>query len=125
MDYEWLRKVPGAIPKPEPRKRTDGRKRRSEARVKREVRAEVAERDPSCRFEGMAPTVCCGWLQWMHLKPRTRAQTRGMDPEYRHTTTYTAMGCKGHHELYDAGVFDVVYLDADRGADGPIEIVRR
>lgn len=122
--WAWLRKVDGAVLPPEPIDRTKRRKRRTEAAVKREIRALVAERDPMCRWEGMAPTVCRGRAEWCHLRPRTRAQTRGMDPEYRHTTLFTLMGCKGHHKLYDAGVFETVFL-TDRMADGPIEVTRR
>jgi len=125
MDYSFLSLIPGAIQKPEPRSRTKGRKSRKEGAVKREVREQVAERDPSCRVEGMAPAVCRDRLEWAHLKPRTRAQTRNMPAEYRHTTMFTAMLCGHHHDLYDAGVFDIRFIDEERGADGPIEVIRR
>lgn len=124
MDYSAFKDSPGFIGKGEPRKREKGRAKRTEAAIKKAIRAEVAERDQSCRFEGMAPADCYGPLQWCHLRPRTRGQTRGMAPEYRHTTAYTAMGCALHHGGYDHHKFDVVFL-TDRMADGPIEVVRR
>lgn len=105
--------------------RTKGRRKRTEAAVKREVRGIVAERDQSCRVEGMAPAACHGRLEWTHLKPRTRAQTRGMSAEERHTTRYTAMLCEAHHDLLDASVFEIRFIDPERAADGPIEVVRR
>jgi hypothetical protein len=122
--WAFLRHVPGAVLPDEPMARTKGRKHRSEARVKREVRAEVAERDQTCRLEGMAPKACQGRLEWMHLPPRRRSQTVGMPPEYRHTTQFTAMGCTEHHRMLDANVFGIHFIDADRGADGPIEVTR-
>ncbi len=124
MDYSVFKDSPGFISKGEPRQRTQGRKKRTEAAVKRDVRALVAERDPSCRTEGMFPRHCAGRLEWAHLRPRTRAQTRGMSAEERHTTAYTAMLCESCHDLYDASVFDIVFL-TDEAADGPIEVARR
>jgi hypothetical protein len=125
VDYSAFKDAPGFLHKPETRTRANGRKKRTEAAIKRDIRAQVFERDQCCRFEGMGPGPCRGPWQWAHLAPRRRSQTVGMDPEYRHTTTYTAMGCQIHHEMYDAHVFDIHYIDPERGADGPIEVVRR
>lgn len=127
--WDWTRskeaKAAGVIAPDEPRDRSKGRKDRTEGAIKKAVRAIVAERDQTCRVEGMAPAACRGRLEWAHLRPRSRWQTRGMPPEYRHTTTYTAMCCDEHHNLYDAWQFDIHFIDPERGADGPIEVVRR
>jgi hypothetical protein len=114
-----------AIPKGPTRKQIKAKRGRTEAQVKRDVRADVFERDWDCRVVGMAPAACDGPHEWAHLRPFTRAQTRNMAPEERHQTAYSARMCREHHRMYDAGLFDIVYLDPERGADGPIQVERR
>ncbi len=57
----------------------------------------------------------------MHLRPFTRAQTRGMPPEVRHQTAYTMNGCQRHHKLYDDRKIELGMFE-DLGANGPIRV---
>lgn len=121
-------------PKHLPRRIVKARKGRSEDQVKREVRAECVERDGDCRICNLAtspgdwheddfpmPDESFLWnpSEWAHLDRSKRARTRGMSPELRHTTAGTAMLCRFHHELYDAGKL-LVELMSNLGADGPL-----
>ena len=101
-----------AHPKPEPRARTKRRTARLEAAVVTAVRAACVERDGYCLFlrridelgrAGWAgwPPGCSGPSEWAHLPPYTRAATRGMSPERRHSTQHTAMLCRTHHDHVD------------------------
>lgn len=89
-----------AIPKPEPRKRTKGRRVRNEARVKKSVRAQTVERDGHCLV------------------------ATGQVAEKRHTTAGSGQLCEKHHDDYDAHKFDIT-TDDGVGMDGAIGIVRR
>lgn len=115
-------------PKPESRKRVQGRKARLEAKVKKEVRAACVERDGHCRLASgftMGDTFthvvgqCDGPSEWAHLENKRRARTMRMRPEFRHTTAGTAMMCRAAHQRYDSGRLRLTFLTA-RGADGPI-----
>jgi hypothetical protein len=126
VDYSFLSQIPGAILKPTSRKTLKGRKDRAEYKTKAQVRAECVERDGYCRIAEMAHrTLCAGRSEWMHLEEGRRSQTRGMAPEKRHTTRLSLMGCKRHHLEYDAHVFDVDFIDPERGADGALQVTYR
>ena len=123
------------FPKPERRKTTKARKDRHEAAVIAKVRADVAERDGRCRigwplrpedqtvamFDVMG---CDGPSQWCHLPPKTRAQTRNMPPEQRHSTAWTIQACQRHHDRIDGRQQPriVVRCLTPDGADGPIAV---
>ncbi len=138
MDYGFLNDVPGALPKPTPRDKVKAKEDRTEASIKRKVRARCVERDGDCRI--------CDWennpddthegdggsddlpypdkfsdsrSEWAHLERSKRARTRGMKPELRHTTAMSVMLCRFHHRLYDAGKLLVTLL-SNLGADGPL-----
>lgn len=123
--WAWTRKSSMAIAPAEPRKRGANRTRKTEKALKRVIHGLLVERDGGCRVDGMAPGLCRGRLEYAHLRPRARWQTRGMDPEYRHTTEFGALLCDEHHNLYDAYQYDIRFIDEERGADGPIEVIRR
>lgn len=108
-----------AIPKPERARTVKGRKKRAEAAQIRRVRAKCVERDGLCRLMGVGP--CFGVSEWAHLRPKTRAHTRGLPPEERHQTAYSAQMCTAHHYAYDAGDIKLEPL-TDKGADGPMSV---
>jgi hypothetical protein len=93
------------------------------------VRAAVAYRDFACRVltdTWWNPKLirCAGPLEWAHLGQKRRCFTRGMAPEERHATSWTAMLCKRHHDMYDAHKFDLEPT-TDQGADGPLVVKLR
>ncbi len=61
--------------------------------------------------------------QWAHVRGTTRAETRGMKPEERHTTAGTLMLCEFHHDRYDGRKRPRIHIAAmtELGADGPLE----
>lgn len=120
------------LPKPVTRKTLKGRKQRAERAVKQRIRALCVERDGNCRIESLKwgdviePSLIrehwCSmtmYSEWAHLPPRRRSQTRGMEPDYRHTTTHTIMLCQKHHAMEEAHALKVEYL-SDSGCDGPL-----
>ena len=115
--------------KPEPRTRTKGRAKRQEAKVIATNRAIVAARDGRCRLDGVPQMGACrGPAEWAHLGSSKRFNTRGQDPEIRHSTRATAMLCRdGHHYAHDKGTgrarLSVEALTPD-GADGPLRWLR-
>ena len=113
-------------PKPESRKRTKGRKDRTERAVRQSVRAQCVERDGDCRVDSFVgderpkyPGPCGGASEWAHRKGHRRSQTRGQAPEIRHTTTHSLMLCTRHHQMEERGELVVKPL-TDRGCDGPL-----
>lgn len=111
------------FPKPEPHKRVKARKKRREAKVVKAVRPVVAARDGHCRLWSYSRAMhlifgaCRGASEWAHWRAHSRAKTRGMDPEVRHTTDKTMMMCGLHHDLYDDGKLIVRAL-TERTCDG-------
>jgi len=105
-------------PKPKPRSRT--KTRRDEQAVIASVRAAVVERDyrRGCRAAHLGR--CEGMLEWAHLHHVSRAKTRGMAPEVRHTTAGTLLLCAGHHQDYDEHRLTID--GTTLGADGPLVI---
>ena len=116
-----------------PTKREKAKKDRAEAKVKKEVRAKVAARDGHCRllqlcFNPYEPHEfgdCASGSEWAHLV--SRAKTRKMAPELRHTTQTSVMLCGGpdggHHYAHDKGTGEKkLKIEAltKRGADGPL-----
>lgn len=118
-----------AFPKPEPRRRTKGRKDRVERVVRQSVRAQCVERDHDCRLGAwfwrddfsveVWGSECRGESEWAHLKGHRRSQTRGQAPEARHTTTHSLMLCTRHHGMEERGRLIVTPL-TPRGCDGPL-----
>jgi hypothetical protein len=101
------------------RKRLKGRKDRAEARIKKAVRAEVEVRDGYCLVRKLGLPGCKGRSTWAHLSGHRRSQTRGMAPERRHDTRFTAMLCERHHTLEERNVYRVIY-ETTKYADGPV-----
>jgi hypothetical protein len=139
MNYDFLKKIPGAIRKPEPRKRAKNRKRRQAKAVVKTVRERCVERDGRCRVAHPLLTTkicevgrygpvldvlddCSGPSEWAHLEEHKRARTRGQAPAKRHTTAGSAMFCRRHHRQYDAGELAVTFLAPELGADGLMRI---
>ncbi len=76
-------------------------------------------RDGLCKVSVLGD--CDGVSELMHLRPFTRAQTRGMAPEIRHQTAYTMNGCTKHHRAYDEGTLTLAMFEG-MGANGPIRV---
>lgn len=115
--------APGlAYPKGPSRKTLKGRVKRSEATVKREVRAACVERDGYCRLAGLAIVgQCQGRSEWSHMAGHRRSQTMGRPADERHATAWTSMLCTKHGKLEEDDAIAIVPL-TDRGLDGPIEV---
>lgn len=121
-----MNKLPFA--KPVRRAAEKARGDREEARVVQRVRAACVERDGYCRLAWATAIATCpideceGPSEWAHLEGHRRFETRGMEPDARHATTWTTMLCKRHHESYDAHDFYVEPIVDARGADGPLRL---
>ena len=119
-----------AFPKPEKRSATKRRRDRADVAEAQRVREKCVDRDGYCRLgfpisvEKLSVVGMCGGpSEWMHLGAKKRAHTRGMAPEERHTTSYSMMGCRGHHHAYDQGKLAILGLSAEM-ADGPLRFER-
>lgn len=99
-----------------------GKASRSEAKVKKAVRAACVARDGYClvrtRTKGCV-VPCKGRSEWAHLAGHRRSQTRGLPPSIRHDTRWTAMLCKRHHTLEEDDQWRVVY-HTTQYADGRV-----
>ncbi len=122
------------LPKGQTRKQVKAKKDRSEAAVKKQVRAEVVRRDCYCRISSVwGPAMydhheppaqfleCDGPSEWAHL--RRRSQTRGMAPDIRHTTADTLMLCRKHHADEEAHRLRVTALTR-KGCDGHLKFTK-
>jgi hypothetical protein len=114
IDYSVL-----AQPKGRTRKQVKARQQRAERAVKQLVRRLCVERDGGCRAFWVQPLRCGGAIEWAHVRGRRRSQTRGMNPEDRHSTKHSLMLCRKHHAMEEAGTLRVVYL-TDDGCDGDL-----
>lgn len=125
-------------------KRYRAKRRRAEKPVADKVRAACVERDGHCRIcdwennphdthpdegpveEGALPyptDFADSTPEWAHLRGKTRAETRGMKPEQRHTTEKSLMLCRFHHACYDGRRKPRVFIRelTQSGADGPLQ----
>lgn len=134
IDYSVL-----PLGKGKTRKQLRARRQRQAATVVQSVRAQCVERDGDCRI--------CDWennpedwheddldypdelsvnpSEWAHLNEGTRAKTRGMSAERRHTTAMSLMLCQFHHDRLDGRHHPRITITATEprlGADGPLEI---
>lgn len=114
--------------KPEPRKRTKARKKRRERAVVSDVRPRCVERDGHCRWRGLDRYLgaCDGPSEWAHAPWHSRAKTRGMDSEERHTTADSFMSCRRHHAEVDGRARPRLTVEkmTARGCDGPLRAKR-
>ena len=103
-----------AFPKGRTKRQDKDRLARREAAAVKSVRAQCMDRELSrCRFEVTPATwgydvfspgmwlECEGPLEWAHAPWWTRAKTRGMAPEVRHTTADSLIVCQRHHDQID------------------------
>jgi hypothetical protein len=124
-------------PKPRPHKRVQASNRRTEAKIKRQVRAACVERDRACRLGSrlwhddfdaeMWVSPCSMDSEWAHMAGHRRFETRGLPPEQRHGTAWTLQLCRAHHEAYDGrttGKRLAITALSERGADGPLRFER-
>ncbi len=125
--------IHGPLLKGRTRKQIKARKDRAEAKVKRSVRQQCADRDPRCRIERSGPSpeivtdafgACSGESEWAHMHAKRRSQTRGQAPEVRHDTAHSLMLCRFHHTEYDAHRLLITAVSR-RGADGPLKFRRK
>ncbi len=127
-----------------PTARYRAKRRRAEGPIAKKVRARCEYRDGYCRIcewennpddthrgdDGMdwLPYAKDEWSrgpsQWAHMRENSRAKTRGMEPEARHTTALSMMLCEFHHDHYDGRRRPRITIQAltELGADGPLEI---
>lgn len=119
--------------KPEPHKRVKDRKKREERAVIKTVRPAVVTRDGLCRLRSMCRAfqlmfgACAGPSEWAHWREHSRAKTRGMAPQIRHTTSQSLMMCKRHHNDYDKGHgVTRLYIEAltERICDGRLRFIK-
>jgi len=133
--YQSKRKKPG------PTAKYRAKRKRAEAPVAKFVRAQCVDRDGDCRV--------CDWennpddyhaddlefvddltfpnpSEWAHLGEKTRAKTRGMKPEARHTTEDSVIFCKVHHDRYDGRQKPRMFVKSltALGANGPLEFTQ-
>jgi hypothetical protein len=94
-----------AFPKPPTRRQAKSRRSRADAAAIKAVRLLALERDGRCWFatnrQGSEWIHCMGLPELAHLPPRTRARTRGMAPDERHSLPYVAILCTHHHNRVD------------------------
>lgn len=115
--------------KPEPHKRVKGRKKREERKVVKTVRPQVVDRDGTCRLRSMSLAfhlmfgACAGPSEWAHWREWSRAKTRGMAPEIRHTTDKSLMLCTKHHDDYDESRL-TIEAKTERTCDGPLRFIK-
>lgn len=99
------------------RNRVKRRKTRAkaEAPVKAKVRAECVERDGPCLVWTRIGLFgeCRGPSVWSHLRGHRRSNTRGMAPEKRHNTMFSAILCSYHDRLEESGRYEVVFHTID------------
>lgn len=112
------------IPKPKPYRLVKAARRRNERAVIEGVRAKCVDRDGYCRLALAKHLLgpCDGPSEWMHLGENRRFRTVGQEPERRHTTSGTMMGCHRHHYAYDKTHLYVVVPLTEAGADGTLRI---
>ncbi len=116
MDYAGF----APQPKPEPMRRVKNRKARKESVRKKSVRELCVDRDGYCRIGKDADdyTDCLGPSEWCH------SRTRGQEPDKRHFTIGSFMGCRCHHREYDAGELAITAVDDALGCDGDLIYAR-
>src|SRR6478735_6087301 len=117
--------------KPGPTAKYRAKRKRADDAYAAVIRAVVDERDGHCRYwldRFSSPTdedvtTCEGPSKWAHLRGKTRAQTRGMPPEQRHTTADSVKLCRYHHGCYDGRRAQRLKIRVltKKGADGPLE----
>lgn len=126
-----------ALHKGRSRKSLKAAEDRAEAKVKKAVRAACVERDGACRIATplghdvlqtypVLLTMCDGPSQWAHMHTHRRSQTRGQDPEQRHTTAASLMLCQRHHDQYDGRQRPRLLITrlSHKGANGPLKFRR-
>ncbi len=110
--------------KPGPTAKARAKRKLTDAKYAKLIRAVCVERDGYCRYGGKAgdQIACAGPSEWAHLGDKTRAKTRGMAPEARHTTRDSLMLCKAHHDAYDGRRRPrlLIEMAGSCGADGPV-----
>ena len=108
------------------RKQVKAKARRTEAAVKKAVRAACVERDGRCRVNSCRLTgayMADGVSEWAHLHVKRRSKTRGLPPEERHTTAGSLILRREFHDAYDGRTRPRLIIEplTDRGADGPLK----
>lgn len=98
MDYSWLKHVPGAITKPEPRVVTKRRQEKVDAKDERACREIVRARDKGhCRIPNCRERA----VHLHHIVYRSKSKARRWDP------ANLASLCADHHALVHAGEIQI------------------
>jgi hypothetical protein len=116
---------PIAQPKGPTRKQVKSRRVRNEKVIEQAVRAACVERDGYCRIcRVTGERTNLSDPEWCHLPPYTRAHTRGLPPHLRHSTKWTIMACKIHHDQIDGRMRPRIKVECltHSGADGRIAV---
>jgi 5-methylcytosine-specific restriction endonuclease McrA len=98
MDYSFLKDVPGAIQKPEPRCVVKKRREKIDARDERACREIVRKRDGGkCRIPGCIDRA----TEAHHIVYRSKSKARRWDP------ANLVSLCADHHRLRHAGIITI------------------
>lgn len=98
MDYSWLKDVPGAIEKPEPRCVSKRRAEKQDARQERIARESTRQRDKgSCRIPGCTERA----TELHHIVARSQSKKK------RWLTSNLVWLCHDHHRLRHANVIQI------------------
>ncbi len=98
MDYSFLKDVPGAIQKPEPRCVSKARRDKIDAKDERACREIVRKRDKGkCRIPGCLERS----TEAHHIVYRSKSKARRWDP------ANLVSLCREHHQLRHAGVITI------------------
>ena len=98
MNYDFLKDIPGAVQKPEPRCVTKKHREKVDARDERACREIVRKRDGGkCRIPGCIERA----TEAHHIVYRSKSKARRWDP------ANLVSLCREHHQLLHAGVIHI------------------
>lgn len=115
MDYSFLKQVPGALVKPESRRRIQGRKKRQQSKVTKDVRAYVFARERNlCRICRLRPA------ESMH---ELRFRSLGGKVSRMNSVAVCGDGVRGCHGFAQRNEISYRFFDDDVsiGAEGDID----
>ena len=98
MNWDWLKEIPGAIQKPEPRVIKKARDKKLDAKHERAAREITRKRDKGkCRIPGCKERA----TELHHVVKRSQSKARRWD------TANLCWLCLSHHRLVHAGVVTI------------------
>jgi len=98
MNWDWLKEIPGAIQKPEPRVIKKARDKKLDAKQERAAREITRKRDKGkCRIPGCRDKA----VHLHHIVFRSQSKAR------RHDPNNLVWICTAHHRLVHAGTIHI------------------